>query len=142
MCVVTDDDGFVWICTTNGLSRFDGAEFTTYGLESGVPDPVVNHFLHARSGSRWVATNGGGVARLEPGDPGPDGRVFRAFPVGGTPRSMRVNLMFETPDHMLLAGTDGGLFRAPETDADPHFGPAEWAWRCLTYGRWIPIRNH
>jgi len=21
------------------------------------------------------------------------------------------------------------------------FGPAEWAWRCVTYGRWIPVRN-
>ncbi|MFW6085169.1 MAG: two-component regulator propeller domain-containing protein, partial [Gemmatimonadota bacterium] len=119
--VVTDRDGFVWICTANGLSRFDGAEFVSYGVEAGLPDRVINHFLHARSGTRWVATNGGGIARLEPGNPGPDGRVFRAFPVGSSPRTMRVNVLFETLDGTLLAGTDGGLFRARETDSEPRF---------------------
>jgi ligand-binding sensor domain-containing protein len=119
--VVTDRDGFVWICTANGLARFDGAEITSYGVEDGLPDPNVNHFLHARSGTRWAATNGGGVARLVPGTPGPDGRVFRAFAVGSSPRSMRVNVLFETRDGTLVAGTDGGLFRARENAAEPHF---------------------
>jgi signal transduction histidine kinase/ligand-binding sensor domain-containing protein len=121
-CVVTDRDGFLWICTTAGLARFDGSRFVTYDVASGLPDPVVNHFLHARSG-RWVATNGGGVARLEAGLPDGDGRVFTAFAVGTGPRSMRVNVLYEARDGTLLAGTDGGLFRARASDAAPRFEP-------------------
>lgn len=117
VCLVTDRDGFLWVCTSGGLSRFDGSQFATYGTAHGLPDPVVNHFLQTRSGSRWVAMNGGGVARLEPGAPGADGRIFEPFQVGSTPRSMRVNILFETRDGSLLAGTDRGLFRARQPDA-------------------------
>jgi signal transduction histidine kinase/ligand-binding sensor domain-containing protein len=119
-CVVTDRDGFLWICTTAGLARFDGTRFATYRVDSGLPDPVVNHFLHTPSG-RWAATNGGGVARLEAGMPDRDGRVFTAFAVGTTPRSMRVNVLYETHDGTLLAGTDGGLFRGRADAAAPRF---------------------
>lgn len=122
-CLVSDHDGFLWICTRNGLARFDGSRFVTYGTEDGLPDPVVNTFLHTRSGARWAATNGGGTARLEEGMPDPEGRVFTAFPVGGSPRGMRVNVLLDTRDGTLLAGTDGGLFRAPEADTEPRFEP-------------------
>ena len=122
LCVVSDRDGFLWICTRGGLARFDGSRFTTYGTETGLPDPVVNNFLHARSGARWVATNGGGIARLRADLPDPEGRLFTAFDVGEDQRSMRVNVLFETGDGRLLAGTDGGLFRAAEGDREPRFG--------------------
>jgi signal transduction histidine kinase/ligand-binding sensor domain-containing protein len=121
VCLVTDRDGFLWICTNGGLSRFDGSRFVTYGTAAGLPDPVVNHFLQTRSGSRWVAMNGGGVALLQPGEPGADGRIFTAFHVGSTPRSMRVNTMLEAQDGAVLAGTDGGLFRARHPGSEPRF---------------------
>lgn len=117
VCAVTDRVGFLWICTSGGLARFDGSSFVTYGPEDGLPDVAINHFLQTRSGSRWVATNGGGVARLAPGTPEQSDRVFTAFDVGTTKRSKRVNYLFETKDGVLLAGTDGGLFRASDEDS-------------------------
>jgi signal transduction histidine kinase/ligand-binding sensor domain-containing protein len=121
VCLVTDQDGFLWVCTSGGLARFDGARFVTYGTAEGLPDPAANHFLQTRSGSRWVAMNGGGVARLESAVPRADGRIFTAFPVGSTPRSMRVNVLFQTRSGALLAATDGGLFRARYPDEAPRF---------------------
>ncbi|MGH9381721.1 MAG: two-component regulator propeller domain-containing protein, partial [Thermoanaerobaculia bacterium] len=64
MSVATDRDGFLWVCTDGGLSRFDGSAFVSFRTRSGLPHPLVNHFLQTRAGTRWVATNGGGVARL------------------------------------------------------------------------------
>lgn len=119
--LATDRDGFLWVCTDSGLSRFDGSAFTTFRTGSGLPYPNINHFLQTRAGTRWVATNGGGVARLESDTAPEDGRVFASFPVGETPRSMNVNLLFETRDGALLAGTDGGLFRSPSAAGDPDF---------------------
>ena len=39
-CVKRDSRGFLWFCTVEGLSRFDGYTFTNYGVDQGLPDPV------------------------------------------------------------------------------------------------------
>src|SRR4029453_3172712 len=62
--IVRDPRGFLWFCTIDGLSRFDGAEFVTYRTGDGLPDPWVTDLLTTRDGTYWVATNGG-VARFD-----------------------------------------------------------------------------
>jgi ligand-binding sensor domain-containing protein len=64
--IVRDSHGFLWFCTADGLSRFNGYEFTTYGIEDGLPHPFINDLLETSRGVYWVATNGGGVARFNP----------------------------------------------------------------------------
>src|SRR5437868_794122 len=58
-------DGFVWFCTLEGLSRFDGRRFVNYGVADGLPVPSVNDVLETSRGL-WVATNGGGVSFFDP----------------------------------------------------------------------------
>src|SRR5207249_5733926 len=48
--VVPDSRGFIWFATREGLSRFDGYGFTNYGVDDGLPSPVVNDFLETREG--------------------------------------------------------------------------------------------
>src|SRR5438067_562430 len=57
--IVRDSRGFLWFCTGEGLSRFDGYGFTNYGIDQGLPHSTVNDFLETRSGELWIATNGG-----------------------------------------------------------------------------------
>ena len=58
-------DGYLWVGTPGGLTRFDGVGLTTFlsevgpGLES---DPVTAVFT-ARDGTLWMGMDGGAVGR-------------------------------------------------------------------------------
>src|SRR5262245_38902368 len=64
-CIMQDSRGFLWFCTADGLSRYDGYQFINYTTDDGLPNRIVNDFLETRAGVYWVATNDG-LARLNP----------------------------------------------------------------------------
>src|SRR5579859_5247929 len=44
-----DSRGFLWFCTDEGLSRFDGYTFISYTTNDGLPNPHVNDLLETRT---------------------------------------------------------------------------------------------
>src|SRR5437773_3900115 len=70
--MVRDSRGFLWFCTSEGLSRFDGYKFTSYGVDQGLPNRVVNDLLEIRSGVYLVAT-AGGLCQFDPNSAGQNG---------------------------------------------------------------------
>src|SRR5437763_10666950 len=97
--IVRDSRGFLWFCTGDGLSRFNGYEFTTYGVAQGLPHPFINDLLETRRGIYWVATNGGGVARFNPSplqnQQHQISNLFTAYPVGDELATNNVNVLYE-----------------------------------------------
>ena len=118
--ILRDSRGFLWICTIEGLSRFDGHRFVNYGLEHGLPGGNISYLLETRRGQYWVATSNG-VGRFNPSSPASSGgaRVteprFTAYVVGTTVQTNNVRVLFEDRAGQLWAGTAGGLFRWVES---------------------------
>src|SRR5712664_3613951 len=63
--IVRDSRGFLWFCTANGLSRFDGYSFTNFGTDQGLPHANITDLLETRGGEYWVGTSGG-LGRFNP----------------------------------------------------------------------------
>jgi ligand-binding sensor domain-containing protein/signal transduction histidine kinase len=62
--VMCDSRGFVWFSTRNGLSRFDGERFVTYGQGDGLTDAAVYRMNEIQGGTYWVALNNGTTCRF------------------------------------------------------------------------------
>ncbi|HEX7986765.1 MAG TPA: two-component regulator propeller domain-containing protein, partial [Duganella sp.] len=65
-----DSDGFLWVGTQGGLSRWDGYRFRNYTTIVGDPHSLPDNFIVAlhrdRRGFLWVGTMNGGLARYRP----------------------------------------------------------------------------
>ncbi len=107
--IVRDSRGFLWFCTSEGLSRFDGYKFVNYGSDQGLPNRRVSDFLETRAGVYWVATLGG-LCRFNPNASGQEPR-FVVYQLGDDERSKNVNSLAEDRDGALWCGTESSLYR-------------------------------
>src|SRR5580765_6975858 len=126
--IVRDSRGFLWFCTEEGLSRFDGYTFTNYRTEQGLPHPSVNDLIETHAGDYWIATNGGlvhfnprgipGPTTLSLNDPAARTQMFTVVRPDDDDRLSRViTTLFESRDGTLWCGTLKGLYRLVAGDA-------------------------
>ncbi len=51
--IIEDKNGFIWICTEQGVSRFDGVNFTNFTTKQGLPDNEVLSVFEDAKGRIW-----------------------------------------------------------------------------------------
>lgn len=62
-----DSRGFMWFCTRDGLSRFDGARFVNYQIGDKDSPPGIEGIYESKSGYYWITTTRG-TYRFNPND--------------------------------------------------------------------------
>src|SRR5579862_2594512 len=56
-CLFQDRVGFIWMCTENGLFRYDGADFERFGEDEGLNNTVIHGAVEDSAGRIWVGTS-------------------------------------------------------------------------------------
>ena len=123
-----DSRGFLWFCTGDGLSRFDGYGFVNYTTDDGLPHRLVTDLLEAHNGVYWVATNDG-LARFNPRGKRSDSisnqqsaisnspePMFVVFRPPDSPAAKGITVLFEDAHGLLWCGTEDGLYWFEERD--------------------------
>ena len=98
--VERDADGFLWIATGAGVTRFDGARFEVFTGRDGLPDTQISALHIDRRGRIWAGTRRG-VARRENG-------------VWAVPKGLPAETVFalgEAGDGSMWMGTYTGCWR-------------------------------
>ncbi|MFK8008788.1 MAG: two-component regulator propeller domain-containing protein [Saprospiraceae bacterium] len=71
-CLFQDSQGFIWIGSDKGLTRFDGVNFKTYTTDDGLSGNMVLDIKEDELGQLWIGTFERGLCRF-------DGKAFECF---------------------------------------------------------------
>jgi signal transduction histidine kinase len=99
-------DRYLWIGTTGGLVRFDGAHWVVFDRENtpAFRENSVFWLMAAKDGGLWIATDGGGLVRYRNG-------VFRSYSDKEGLTNEFVRTVYQDHSGTVWVGTDDGLFR-------------------------------
>ena len=142
--IVRDSRGFLWFCTDEGLSRFDGYTFTSYTTTHGLFHPLIKDVLETRTGIYWVGS-GHGVYRFNPKGRPPSGAkpdhqrttddpMFVLHHPDDLSTTGMVNVLLEERTGAVWCGASQGLYRLEQTNG-------EWALRVVEIGLPREVEN-
>ena len=99
-------DGYLWVGTSEGLFRFDGAGFKLFTHENtpAIRENSVFCLLAARDGRLWIGTDGGGLVEMRDG-------VFKAYTPSDGLTDGFVRALLEDRSGAVWVATDNGLFQ-------------------------------
>ncbi len=109
-CIARDRQGFLWVGTRTGLSRFDGVSFRSFDTSDGLPHAGIFEILESSDGTLWFGT-GGGLVRMRE-ERAEDGSAFELVEgiSGGVPA------LAEDEEGVVWAASRGALFRRISAD--------------------------
>jgi ligand-binding sensor domain-containing protein/signal transduction histidine kinase len=113
-CVVPDSKGFLWVCTNEGLSWFDGYRFNNYGVTEGLSHRIVNTVVQTSGGTLLAGTDGG-LNRLDPADSGSLTKKFSTVPADA-PSAKGIFDLVQDRDGVVWAAGFNGIFRLERPD--------------------------
>ena len=109
--IAQDNNGFTWLATTNGLNRFDGAQFKKFFRTSSgqqIPDNFISHVRSWKNDSLVITTaNGLGILNTQTGE-------CRTIKVPSENEMLRHTNSFDnlevTVNNEIIAGSRTGVY--------------------------------
>jgi PAS domain S-box-containing protein len=116
--IVSDTKGFLWFCTFDGLTRFDGQHFVNFSSSNGAPFATAMDLLELPGGDYWIASRGQGLIRFSAGV-----SRFKPYRVGNDAASNNVNVLHRDRSGVVWLGTDGGIYAVHEQKGSVEIHP-------------------
>ena len=99
-----DNQGYLWIATGNGLSKYDGKTFVNFRVRQGLPGNIIRAVTHDENNRIYVACYKAGLAILE------NNKVFKVLHVTAYENDKIRKLYYSKTHHLLIVGTDYGIY--------------------------------
>ncbi len=111
MTTTQGPDGFLWIGTQHGVSRFDGSDFVTYTQRDGLLQNTVLSSFRDRRNHIWFCHPNGGLTRLVNGE-------FQHFPPDEERRGSEIHCIAQDSEGRIWVSSEGaGIIVLSETAA-------------------------
>ena len=67
LSIIEDAQGHIWFTSFShgGISRFDGKDFTHFGIQEGIGDDMIATVYMTKNKDLWFGTRGGGMSRFD-----------------------------------------------------------------------------
>lgn len=129
-CITQDNDGFIWVGTETGVSRFDGTNFRNFTTKDGLPDIEVLQIFADSKGRVWMAPFRKSVCfyykgsiHNEQNDPLLARIHVKGF-IDGFAEDGHGNILLQEEHALHLLGNDGSL---KQFDSVDHVSIRHWA---------------
>jgi ligand-binding sensor domain-containing protein/two-component sensor histidine kinase len=123
--MMRDSRGFMWFCTRDGLSRFDGSRFVTYQIGDKNAPPGIEQIIETRGGIYWIVTTGG-TYRFDPSAPSANRTQNKDRPaLNAELTSNERGIIYEDHSGNLWWGAGGGLYLLEENNGQVHLRKVE-----------------
>jgi ligand-binding sensor domain-containing protein/signal transduction histidine kinase len=111
-CAAVDKCGHIWFGTWGqGISRFDGKNFTNYSEANHLVASLINSILIDKAGNIWIGTQGRGVSRF-------DGIKFTSYLLAQGSSDARIKNMTEGDSGKIWLNTEAGIkYYDPRSDS-------------------------
>ena len=118
-------DGYIWLGSDEGLTRFDGARFVPFDTQQGMPGGAVRALFADSRGRLWIGTAEGGLICHENGQ-------FKTMTTEEGLPSNAITAVAEDKRGQLWIGTDSGLIVWWEGHVLPLGGAGQFKGRTIS----------
>jgi ligand-binding sensor domain-containing protein len=98
--ICQDDDGYIWVGTLGGLSKFDGIHFENFSTNDGLLNNQINSIFKDSRGNVWIGSRGGVTVY--------DGSEFKNYQFKKELSQNVVLSIAEDNSNQIWFATDGG----------------------------------
>ncbi|MBI9055369.1 MAG: SpoIIE family protein phosphatase [Bacteroidales bacterium] len=102
--VIQDNDGYLWLASESGISKFDGVNFHNYTSEDGLAEGGIKAIIKDPKGNIWMGHKSGKITLY-------NGKDFQIHPIGEQLTVEITSFLYDTDNILWITTLGDGLIK-------------------------------